>query len=168
MRSRRGIGGLVIAAALLASVSGPAAAAPAPFDPAVFFNGRTQGAGKLKIILRRSVDVRVEGSGHVERDGTLVLAQVVHEGDKPARTRRWRIRETSPGHYAGTLSDAQGPVTGEVTANRLHLAFTSLDGYANEQWITFAADGRSAHNVLKVHKLGMTVAELDETIRKLD
>lgn len=143
------------------------AAAPARYDPAVFFSGRTQGIGQLKVIFRKAVPVRVEGTGHVE-DGVLVLSQVIHEDRKPARTRLWRIREISPGRYTGTSSDAKGPVTGDVTGNRLHLAFTANDGMTHEQTLTFAADGRSAHNVLKVRKVGLVVARLEETIRKLD
>lgn len=118
--------------------------------------------------MRGTVNVRVHGSGRTERDNVLVLEQVVNEGDKPARTRTWRIREVSPGHYAGTLSDAVGPVTGEQVGGRLHLAFTGTDGYGYQQWLTFASDGRSAHNVLQVRKFGVVVANLDETIRKLD
>jgi hypothetical protein len=138
------------------------------FDPGAFFSGRTESAGRLKVIFRSGVNVRVEALGRVEGDGTLDLTQVVRQGGQPPRTRTWRIRETSPGHYSGTMSDAKGPVTGELVKNRLRLAFTSLDGYGYEEWISPGPDGHSARNVLKVSKLGMTVAELDATIRKVD
>jgi hypothetical protein len=157
----------VFAAALLAAPPAGASAG-VRFDPAAFFTGRTVSQGRLKIIFHSGVDVRVEGTGKVEGDGTLNLSEVVHEGNKPARTRTWRIRETAPGHYSGTLSDAKGPVTGEVSGDRLHLAFTSLDGYGYDQWITIAPDGHSARNLLKISKMGMNVAEIDETIHKVD
>lgn len=155
------------AAALFALSVVPASAAEL-FDPRAFFSGRTEATGTLKIVFRGPETVRVEGDGRVESDGSLSLTQVVREGDKPARTRVWRLRETAPGRYTGTLTEAQGPVTADVSGDRLHITFTSHDGYGYEQWVTLAADGRSAHTVLKIRKLGFTVANYDETIRKLD
>jgi hypothetical protein len=157
---------LALAAGLLATLCTPGQAAALRFDPRAFFSGHTEGSGRLKVLFRSGVTVREEGTGHVEADGTLDLAQVVHEGDKPARTRRWRIREIAPGRYTGTISDAAGPMTGDVTGDCLHVTYTSLDGYDYEQWVTVQPDGRSARNVLKVRKLGMTVAEFNETIRQ--
>lgn len=143
----------------------PAAAAPR-FDALAFFAGRTEGHGRLSKVFSGTVPVRVEGSGEM-RGGVLHLTQVVREGDKPARTRSWTMREDRPGHYVGSLTDADGPVTGETSGNRLHLAFT-MDGMPVEQWLTLSADGRRAYNVLKVRKFGLTVAVLSEDIRKLD
>ena len=135
------------------------------FDPLVFFEGRSRGEGRLKVVLRaaRLVDVRSEG----HREGaTLVLEQrVAEEGERP-RIRTWRIREVAPGRYAGTLSDAAGPVSGEAQGNRLHLWFRMKGGLKADQWLTLASDGQSAHNVMKVRKLGIVVATLDETIRR--
>jgi hypothetical protein len=37
-----------------------------------------------------------------------------------------------------------------------------------DQWLTLAPGGRTARNVLRVRKMGLTVAALDETIRKLN
>ena len=53
-----------------------------------------------------------------------------------------------------------------MEGNRLHLAFTTKGGLKVQQWLTLAADGRSAHNVLVVTKLGMRVAVLVEEIVK--
>ncbi|MEO6091404.1 MAG: DUF3833 family protein [Novosphingobium sp.] len=156
---------LVLAPAATHAAGPPATQAT---DIARFFTGRTEGLGRLKVVMRGAVTVRVQSSGRTERDGTLVLTQVIHEGDKPARTRGWRIRETSPGRYAATLSDARGPVTLERAGGRLRIAYTGVDGNAYQQWLTFAADGRSARNTMEVRKFGMKVATLDETIRKLD
>lgn len=39
-------------------------------------------------------------------------------------------------------------------------------GFATQQWLVLAPDGRSAHNVMVVTKLGVRVAVLDETITK--
>ena len=139
-----------------------------PFDAIRFFDGRTEGQGVLKVALRSPATIRVQSRGRVQTDGTLSVRQTVSEGDKPARTREWRIRELSPGRYAGTLSDASGPVAGEAVGNRLHLRFRMKGGLDAEQWLTLAPGGRSAHNVMRVRKFGLTVASLDETIRKLE
>lgn len=154
---------------LLAAAAAPPqsadAAAGARFDPLVFFDGLSRGEGRLKVALRAGKLVDVRSEGHREGD-TLVLEQrVTEEGERP-RNRTWRIREVAPGRYAGTLSDAEGPVSGETRGNRLHLSFAMKGGLKADQWLTLAPDGQSAHNVMKVRKLGVVVATLDETIRR--
>jgi hypothetical protein len=112
--------------------------------------------------------VRVASRGRTEPDGAIALEQTIWEEGKAARSRRWRLRQVAPGRYAGTLSDAAGPITGAVQGGRLHLRFAMRGGMKVDQWLTLAPDGRSARNLLRVRKLGVTVAALDETIRKLD
>ncbi|MCJ2179756.1 DUF3833 family protein [Novosphingobium album (ex Hu et al. 2023)] len=147
-------------------VSEPIAAAPQPrFDALAFFTGHSEGRAKLKKIFSAPVDVHVISDGSVE-DGTLHLVQTVQEGAKPPRQRSWTMRETSPGHYSGTLSDAEGEVTGETLGNRLHLSFKMKGGFPTQQWLTLSPDGHRAHNVMKVRKLGLTVGVLVEDIRK--
>ena len=156
---------LILAA--LATVS--AAPVPAPrFDPAVFFAGRTEWIGTMKIMLRGTKAVRVQGHGLLQRDGSIVLNQTISATGEKTETRQWRLRQTAPGIYAGTLSQARSAVAGESTGNRLHLRYQSKTGFAVEQWLTLAPDGRSARNLLTAKKFGMTVGKLDETIRKLD
>lgn len=147
--------------------AGPHAATPTPrrFDALAFFDGHSEGEGRLKVVLHGGKLVHVRSDGHRE-GGTLVLDQRVEEEGKPARERTWHIRQVSPGRYAGTLSDAAGPVTGETRGDRLHLAFRMKGGLKADQWLTLAPDGQSAHNVLKVRKLGIVVATLEETIRR--
>lgn len=137
------------------------------FDPIRFFEGRTRGVGVLKVALHGRQPTAVAGRGRVEADGTLVLSQDVTQGSEPTRTREWRLREVSPDHYAGTLTDATGPVSGETAGGTLTLRFPSK-GTAVEQVLTLSADGRSAQNVLTARKLGVRVARLDETITRLD
>lgn len=145
-----------------------ARSAPAPsFDAFSFFSGRTLGTGRLKTILSGVEQTEVHGSGRMD-DGTLVLDQIVREGTKPARHRTWHIRQDSPSRYSGTLTDASGPIIGYADGNRLHLAFTMKGGLPTEQWLTVAADGRSAHNLMIVKKFGLCVAVLDEDIRKVE
>ena len=145
-----------------------AADAPVPdFDPIRFSQGRTSGRAELKIVMRARKPVSVEGTGRVEPDGTLVLSQEVIQGSEPPRTREWRIRAISPGRYAGTLSDATGPVSGTTVGRVLTLRYMGK-GVAIEQVLTLADDGRSARNVLTARKMGIAIARLDETISKMD
>ena len=142
----------------------PAAAGPV-FDPVAFFDGRTRGAGELSIVLRQPRSLTVEGTGRVRADGTLVLRQRVEEEGRPARTRRWEIRRVGPGSYAGTLSDATGPVRAEARGNRLRITYPSGAGDV-EQWLALSPDGRTAQNRLTVKRLGGVIARVSETIRK--
>ena len=112
--------------------------------------------------------MRVHGTGHILPDGTLVLEQRVEEQGQPASRRTWRMRETSPGHIAGTLSDAVGPIEGEVSGNRLRLRFRMKGGLEAEQWISGKSSGASAHNMMTVRKFGVVVASLDETIDRVE
>ena len=142
-------------------------AAPAPtFDAIRFFTGATEGTARMKIVFGRTRAVHVHGRGRVEPDGTLVLDQVVAREGSPETRRQWRIRQDTPDHYTGTLTDAVGPISGETVGDRLHLRYRAKHGVAIEQWLTLAADGRSASNHLTARKLGLTVARIDETITK--
>ena len=137
-----------------------------PFPTFRFFEGATEGRGRLRVALHRTIGVVVHGRGRIAPDGTLVLDQTVIEGAKPPRERRWRIREVAPGRYAGTLSDAAGPVTGEALGGRLYLRFPMKGGLIAEQWLVPAADGQSARNLLTVRGHGLAIARLEETISK--
>ena len=153
--------------ACAASPPTPAAdAGAAPFPVMAFFSGRTEGRAVLKIAFRSPQQVIVHGRGRVE-NGTLLVHQTVKEANKPPRDRQWRIREVSPGYYSGSLSDATGPIKAKADGNRLHLTFRMKGGFDAEQWLVLAPDGRSAHNIMAIRKLGVRVATLDETIRKI-
>lgn len=161
----------LLSAFLLLAAASPAPsdlAAPQPvFHPDIFFAGRTEGHAKLKQLFHSTKPVHVVGNGRVER-GTLILDQTVtQQGKKPER-REWRIRETTPGRYTGTLTDATGPVEGDVTGNCLHLTYPMKGGLKVEQRIYLQPGGRTALNRMKISKFGVTVASLDETISKSD
>jgi hypothetical protein len=164
--------------ALLASVllAGCGAARPderlqasAPvFDPATFFAGRTAGEGTINIMFKAAEPLRVQGSGRVERDDSLVLDQIVRRGARAPERRQWRFRSLGQGRYAGTLTDATGPVNANVTGNRLQLRYPMKGGVQAEQWIYLQRDGRTALNRMSIRKFGVVVARIEETIRKLD
>jgi hypothetical protein len=133
-----------------------------------FFQGRTESRGELRQIFSRVHAVVSQGSGHLERDGTLVLNQIVHETDTAPKQREWRLREDRIGHCTGTVTDGVGVVDGTLTGNQLHMRFKLKGGLSVEQWLSFDPGGRSASNRMTIRKLGMSVASLDETIRKTD
>ena len=168
MTMRRPILSLLLLAGGCVALPAPPPADPGapPFPTFRFFAGATEGRGRLRVALHRTVPIMVHGRGRIEQDGTLVLDQTVIEGAKPPRDRRWRIREVAPGRFAGTLSDAAGPVTGEAAGGRLHLRFPMKGGLVAEQWLVPAPDGRSARNLLTVRGHGLAIARLDETIRR--
>jgi hypothetical protein len=83
-----------------------------------------------------------------------------------AKTRQWRIRQTAPDHYVGTLTDASGPVRLDVTGNCLRIHYHAKGGLAFSQVLTLQPGGQISQNVMKVRKLGMVVATIRETITR--
>jgi Protein of unknown function (DUF3833) len=155
----------VTPSALLALLLLQAAAISAPEH---FFTGRTEGQGIVHVMLSGRHSVRDHSRGHMDRAGALVLDQVVEEEGKPARRRQWRLVRAGANRVTGTISDARGPVTGELAGNVLHLAYRSAEGPSVEQWITFQPGGRTAHNRMVFRRFGLSVATLEGTIRRLD
>ncbi len=141
-------------------------AAEPVFRPDAFFAGATTGTGTLKVIGRERVTTFVEGTGRMQPDGVFKLRQRVTEGSKPARARTWLLRPQGDGRWTGTLTDATGPVEGQVRGNLFHVKYPG-DGIGVEQWLYLQADGRTVKNTLVARKLGVTVARLEETIRKV-
>lgn len=159
---------LLALAACVAAPPRPELAAAAPiFDPAAFFQGHTEGEGDLRIAVRGRSAVHVHGHGHSEADGTLLLDQTVERADAKPAAREWRLRQTAPGRWRGTLSDAAGPVLATVHGNTLHIAFPMKGGLRVDQWLYLTPDGQTAHNRMTVRKFGAGVAALEETIRRV-
>ncbi len=154
-----------IAAAFLLAIATPAWATA--FNPVDFFRGRTHGEGILKIIFQSPKHMTVDSEGVAEKDGSLVLKQVIHEPGKPPRTRYWRMRQTAPNRYEGTLTDAASPVRVDVTKNGIRIRYTGKDHLNFDQMLT-PVGPNEVHNKMRVKRFGITVANYDETIRKLD
>ena len=131
-----------------------------------FFVGRTQGSSRVHVILSGQHGVSDRGRGWME-GRTLVLQQVVQEEGKPARNRTWRLTRAG-NRIGGSISDARGPVVGEVTGNVVHLRYTSVEGPSVEQWLMFHANGRIAGNRMVFRRFGIEVARLMGTIRRVD
>ena len=146
------------------------AAAPAPpTAPEAFFVGRTEGAGTVDMLFSGSHKVRDRSRGRLDKSGALILEQVVEEEGKPTRRRSWRLVRAGGNRIRGTISDAVGPVTGEMRGNVLHLRYRAREANAAvEQWITLHPNGRTASNRMVFRKFGLKAATLESTIRKLD
>jgi hypothetical protein len=159
---------LLIASCGAAPPSEPPGAAVRTFDVLRFFEGRSEGEGTLKIVLRSPQMISVKSRGRIEPDGALMLVQDIDQQGKAPRTRHWRMREVSPGRYSGELTDAVGPVEGQVTGNLFRVAYPMKGGFKAEQQLTLRPDGRTVDNVMQVKKLGVVIATLRETITKLN
>ena len=141
--------------------------AAAPFNPVEFFRGQTHGDGTLKVIFQATKTIRVDSFGSSEKDGSLLLKQVIHEPGKPPRTRYWRMKQEGPNAFSGTLTDAASPVRVDVRGNEIRIRYTGKDNLNFDQRLT-PVGPREVRNQMKVKRFGIAVAHFDEIIRKLD
>jgi hypothetical protein len=141
--------------------------AQAAFNPVEFFRGRSDGQGTLKVIFRSPERIQTDNLGRSDNDGSLVLQQVIHEPGKPPRTRYWRLRQTAPGRFEGTLTDAAGPVRVDVAKDGIRIRYTAQNHLNFDQLLT-PVSATEVHDLIRVRRFGITVARFDETIHKLD
>ena len=155
--------------ARIAAVALVAAAAPAhaAFDPVEFFRGRTQGEGTLKIIFQSAKTIKVDSLGYADKDGSLVIKQDIRESTKPVRTRYWRLKQIAPGRFAGTLTDAASPVRIEQTGNSVRIRYKAKDNLDFDLTLT-PSGPKTVRNRMRIKRFGVTVARVEEIIRKLD
>jgi hypothetical protein len=132
-----------------------------------FFVGRTEGSGTVHVVMSGRHTVRDRATGRMQGN-TLVLDQVVEEEGKPARRRVWRLTRGAGNSVTGTISDARGPVAGEVSGNSLHPRYRLAEGPSVEQRITLLPGGRSASNRMTVRRFGFNVATVETTVRRVD
>ena len=151
----------------LESLVAAASPAQAAFNPVEFFKGRTQGEGTLKVTFQSPKRITVDSVGREEKDGSLVLQQTIHEPGKATRTRYWRLRETAPNRFEGTLTDAASRVRVEVVGERVRIRYKAKNHLDFDQWLT-PAGPKQVNNRMRVKRFGITVARFDEVIRKLD
>ena len=152
---------------MIAALVFAAAVSQAAFSPVEFFRGRTHGEGRLKAVFQSSQTINVDSTGRSEKDGTLVLEQVIKQSGKAPRTRYWRLRQTAPNRFEGTLTDAVGPVRIEQQGDRVHIRYTAKDHLMFDSWLT-PSGPRQVNNRTRVKRFGLVVAHIDEVIRKLD
>lgn len=154
------------ALALAICIAGPAGAASS--DPMIFFAGRTESVGTVKLAMKKPFRSRAIGKGEIMPDGTLHLVQRIEDQGQPPRERRWRVRRVGKGRYMGTMSEAKGPVTVEEVDGRYRFRFRMDGSVAVEQWLIPAADNRSAVSKITIRKFGVLVGRSDAVIRKVD
>jgi hypothetical protein len=153
-----------VAIALTVAVAAPAQAA---FNPVEFFRGRTHGDGVLKIIFQSPKKMSVDSEGVTEKDGSLLLKQIIHEPEKPPRTRYWKLRQTGPNRYEGSLTDAAGPVRVDIQGEQIRIRYLGKDHLNFDQVLT-PKGPREVANSMRVKRFGITVARFEEIIRKVD
>ena len=161
----------LIAPAMLLAPAAPAATAAAAanvsVDPMRFFVGRTETVGQVKVMFHKAYATRSTGQGRIQPDGSLLLVQEVFDAGKPPHERRWHVRQTGPGRYTGTMTDAVGPVMIDRIGDRYRFRF-QMDGRLSvEQMLVPLAGGRAASSSVKIRKFGMVVATTDGLVRQV-
>ena len=143
-----------------------AAVADADQAPLQFFNGKTEMQSVIKVIMKKPYRSRAIGTGRILTDGSLSLAQQVYDEGEPTKQRNWKIRQISPDRYAGTMTEAVGPVTVAEVDGKYRFNYKMKGNLAVEQWVT-PLGGTAAKSVVTVRKFGVKVASSTGTIRKL-
>ena len=152
---------------LLGASASAVSSSPDPqTDPMRFFEGKTESISTIKLIMRKAYRSRTTGNGEID-EGMLKLVQRVHEEGKAPYDRRWRMRQVAPGRFAGSMSEAAGPVTVEQVGQRYRFRFKMKGNVSIEQWLTPLPGGTSARSRLSIRKLGLTVGKSEGVIRKL-
>ena len=159
---------VTITLALLAS-SAPAASDPPKLDMTGFFTGRSHAENVIKIAFHGPHRLIVDSVGGRNKAGEFVLIDTVREEGKPERTRTWVMRQVSPDHFTGVLSDADGPVDVILRGYSATISYMMKDGHLKiVQQVELQGDGKTLSNHVIAKKFGLTFAHVDGTIRKLD
>ena len=135
-------------------------------QPLRFFEGRTEMVSLVKVIMMRPYASRTTGLGKILPDGSLMLVQQVQEVGKPPHQRYWKMRQLDGERYAGTMSEAIGPVRVEKIKGEYRFNFKMKGNLSVEQWLAPAPGGRFARTKTTVRKFGMRVASSEGTVRK--
>lgn len=153
---------------LIAAVPGAAlAAVQPPIDPFTFYEGLTDTTGTLKVMMHSPVHTHCISRGELRPDGSLSLVQRVEDEGKAPYLRHWLVRQVSPGHFVGTMSQATGPVAIDQIGNRYRFRFAMSGGLSVEEWLAPQPGGRTATSSITVHKYGIPVATSQDVVRKI-
>jgi hypothetical protein len=141
------------------------------FLPEQFFAGKTRGSGILQSHDGRPAkQISVTSTGRMLPDGRFQLEQTISQSipgtpEVTQTSRTWLMTKVDANRYAATLTDAAGPVTGEVHGNLLHLKYLFKKPFVTmEQWLYLQADGRTVLNEARVYLPGRTIARISEII----
>src|SRR4051794_7853536 len=144
-------------------------AAPAALDMTGFFAGKSHAENVIKIALHAPHKLIVDSVGGRNKEGEFVLIDTVREEGKPERTRTWMMRQVSPDHFTGVLSDADGPVDVILRGDSATISCMMKDGHLKiVQQVELQGDGKTLSNHVIAKKFGLTFAHVDGTIHKLD
>lgn len=132
-----------------------------------FFEGVTETVGTLHVMMKRPTGTRSVGRGEIEPDGSLNLVQRVEDEGHAPYVRSWLIRQVADGRFAGSMSEASGPVAIDRIGTRYRFRFKIHGGLSVEQWLTPRADGRSASSDMTVRKFGIEIASAHAVVRKI-
>jgi hypothetical protein len=160
-----------VATAIVALAVGvqSAAADPTPkLDMLAFFTGKTHAENVMKIVLKKPARLVVDSIGGKGDRGDFVLIDTVKEEGKPERTRKWVMKQVSPGRFTGSLSDATGPVDVTVDGDEALMLYTMKGGLKVRQEMKLLPDGKTLSNEVVVKKFGLKFASVEGRIRKLD
>lgn len=155
---------LLLLALLVVSVCA-AQSAGFQLTPQAAFDGASVGNGTLKLLFGAERPYHVESSGKRLAGGTFRLDQTVRFQGKPPTRRHWMVSTVRPGTYTGTLSDADGGVTGHTEGSRLVLRYRLKGPLVMHQTLELKPDG-TIDNVGRITLLGIPVGHLRETILK--
>ncbi len=157
----------MIPLALIGASASAVTSSPDPStDPMRFFEGRTESNSIVKLIMRRPFNSRSIGQGEID-SGVLELVQRVQDEGKAPFNRQWRMRQVAPGRFAGSMSEAAGPVVAEEIDGRFRFRFKMKGNLTVEQWLVPLPGGQAAQTRTSIRKFGMTVGRSEGTIRKL-
>jgi hypothetical protein len=145
-----------------------AAAAEPKLDMLAFFSGKTHSESVLKVVLKKPVPLVVDSIGGKGDRGDFVLIDTVHEGDKPARERKWIMKQAGANHFTGSLTDATGPVDIRVDGGAARISYMMKGGLKIDQELQLQRDGKTLSNRVTAKKLGMKFARVEGTVRKAD
>lgn len=159
---------LLLASGCLRPVTPHADRADQPaLDPILFFTGRTHGEGTLDTRFSGRRSLTVEGNGVAESDGGFRLDQTVTFADGAVEKRSWNMHRIDATHYAGSLSDAKGEMSGEAGGNLFRLRYLLRQpAVYMEQSLYLQPDGRTVLNFATVTVMGVPFARLSERIVK--
>lgn len=154
--------------ALMCLVLAPASAASiGTRQPLQFFSGRTEMISVVKVMAKRPYRSRTMGDGRILPDGSLALVQQVFDDGKSPERRNWKMHQVGPGRYAGTMSDAVGPVLVEEVNGSYRFKFRMKGGLSIEQWLTPVPGAEAAKTNMTARKFGFRVATSQGFVRRI-
>lgn len=157
---------LFLFTAVVAALGSSASAVPLQ-HPLRFFEGRTETVGTMKALMRKAHRVESIGDGTIGPGGALTLVQQVRDEGEAPHQRIWHIHQVGPTRFAGTMTEATGPIVIEQVGDGYRFRFNLKGGMAAEQWLIPNRDGSTGSSILTVRKFGMTVARSVATVRRL-